>query len=94
MDVFQIESGFLLLVTFALLAVKVYAFVNALMYSTDSYPAANKMTKTAWVVILGLSVAWHVLFWSPTSFVNIAFTVAALVYLVDVRPALASLTRR
>jgi hypothetical protein len=36
----------------------------------------------------------QVLFVSPLNIINLAFTIAALVYLADVRPALASLTRR
>lgn len=92
--VFQIESGFMLLVTFVLLAVKVFAFVNALMYSAPSYEAAGKLTKPAWGAILGLGVVCHVIFGSPIGLVNLAFTIAAFVYLADVRPALSSLTRR
>jgi hypothetical protein len=34
------------------------------------------------------------LIWSPMSFLNLIGTVAALVYLVDVRPALRALTGR
>jgi len=92
--VFAIESGFMLLVAFVLLAVKVFAFINALMFSAESYPAAGKLTKPAWAAILGLGVLAHVVFGSPIGLVNLAFTIAAFVYLADVRPALSSLTRR
>ena len=44
----------MLAVLFILLAVKIFAFVSALMYSTESYRAANKLTKPAWCAILGL----------------------------------------
>ena len=94
MDIFTIESGFMLLVYLLLLAVKIFALVNALLFSAESYHAADKMTKAAWGVILGLGVACHVVLGSPIGFVNLAFTIAAFVYLADVRPALASLTRR
>jgi Protein of unknown function (DUF2516) len=33
------------------------------------------------------------LFWSPLSLFNLAGIIAAIVYLVDVRPAIKSLTR-
>jgi hypothetical protein len=52
------------------------------------------MTKPAWLIILGLALVAHLLFWSPISLLNIAGTVAAIVYLVDVRPALRALTGR
>lgn len=92
--VFQIESSFLLLVTFVLLALKVFAFVNSLMFSGESYHAANKLTKPAWAAILGLGMVSQVIFDSPIGLINLAFTIAAFVYLADVRPALSSLTRR
>jgi len=40
-----------------------------------------------------VSLAAHMLIWSPISLLNIVGTVAALVYMVDARPALRSLTR-
>ena len=93
LDVFSFESYFILAVAVALIAVKVFAFVNSLLFSTESYPAAGKLTKPAWCAILGLGMACQFLF-SPLNFINLAFTIAAFVYLADVRPALASLTRR
>jgi hypothetical protein len=93
-DVFEIQSYLMLTVAVAVLAVKVFAFVSSLLFSTESYRAADKLTKPAWCAILGLGVACQVLFGSPLNLINLAFTIGALVYLADVRPALASLTRR
>jgi Protein of unknown function (DUF2516) len=92
--VFEIQSYLMLAVAIAVLAVKVFAFVSSLLFSTESYRAAGKLTKPAWCAILGLGVACQVLFGSPLNLINLAFTIGALVYLADVRPALASLTRR
>jgi hypothetical protein len=90
--VFQFESTATLIVSFVLLAVKIYAFGSALLYSGAAYEAAGKLTKTTWCVILGLGVA---LSFIPLGMILIvASTIAAFVYLVDVRPALANLTRR
>ena len=96
LNVFDLEAHFLLLVTIILLVVKIFAFVNALMFSAESYVAAGKLTKPAWVLILGLGLALQVLLItaSPINLIGLVFTIAALVYLADVRPALASLTRR
>ena len=93
-DVFLFDSLFLAAASILLLAVKVFAFVSSLLYSTESYRAADKLTKPAWCAILGLGLACQVLFESPLHLINLAFTIAAFVYLADVRPALASLTRR
>lgn len=89
------QLGVLLIVELVLLVVKVFAFVNSLMWSAEAYSAANKLTKPAWTIILGLGVAVHLVFGGgPISLLNLVFTIAAFVYLADVRPALANLTRR
>ena len=93
MTVFHAESMFMLIVDLVLMAVKIFAFVNSLMYSAEAYSAANKLTKPAWTIILGLGVLVQIVLGGPL-FLSIAFTIAAFVYLADVRPALASLTRR
>jgi uncharacterized YccA/Bax inhibitor family protein len=76
-----------------LLAVKIYALVTALTYSAESYVAAGKLTKPAWGIILGLAVVLQLL---PVLglLVNLGFTIATIVFLVDVRPALSGLRRR
>lgn len=95
MDVYSLELGFYALLAFVLLAVKIYAFVSSLMYSTESYEAAGKLTKPTWTILLGLGVALQVLFLNnPIGIFNLIFTIAAIVYLVDVRPAMTGLRRR
>jgi uncharacterized protein DUF2516 len=92
-SVFQIEGTVALAVFFVLLAVKIFAFGSALLYSSESYVAAGKLTKPAWCIILGLGVALQFI---PIGgmILSLVSTIAAFVYLVDVRPALAGLTRR
>jgi hypothetical protein len=92
LQVFQAEMTFMTIVVLVLLVVKLFAFVNSLLYSAEAYDAANKLTKPAWTIILGIGLACEVV--GMPMIVNLAFTIAAFVYLVDVRPALASLTRR
>ncbi len=96
LNVFEVENLVSLAVAVALLGVKLFAFVNCLIWSSESYPAANKLTKPAWGAILGLGLVLHILFVqsSPINLLNLVFTIAAFVYLADVRPALASLKRR
>ena len=93
---FAIESQFSLLVMLILLVVKIFAFVNCLMFSAESYTAAGKLSKPAWGIILGLGLVAQVVLVeaSPINLISLVFTIAAFVYLADVRPALTSLTRR
>jgi hypothetical protein len=95
LNVFAVEGIAMLVIEIVLLAVKIFAFVNALRFSDEAYRAAGKLNKAAWTIILGLGVAAQVvLAGSPLNLINLALTVAALVYLADVKPALTSLTRR
>jgi hypothetical protein len=94
LHVLDAELGIMLAVELAILAVKVFAFVNCLMYSAESYQAANRLTKPAWAIILGVGLAVQIVIGGVIGLIGLPFTIAALVYLADVRPALASLTRR
>jgi hypothetical protein len=95
MDVLSIPGNVMLVVYVILLAVKLFAFVNALLFSAEHYRAAGKWTKQGWVIVLGLAVLLQAVpGLLPLMFVNLAFTIAAFVYLADVRPALAGLRRR
>jgi hypothetical protein len=93
-NIFQIEGSVFLVVSLVLLAVKIFALVTALMFSPDHYRAADKLTKPAWVAILGIGAAAQVLMPDVRSLINLAFTIAAFVYLADVRPALRGLHQR
>ena len=94
-NVFQIEGTILLVVALVFIAVKIFALVTSLMFSPEHYRAAGKLTKQAWVAILGLGVAAAVLLpSSPLGLLNLAFTIAAFVYLADARPAMRGLHQR
>ncbi len=94
LDARSLDVNFYLVVAFLLLVVKIFAFVNSLLHSNEEYEAAGKMTKTAWTLILGLGVVVQLLLGGPLGLLNIVFTIAAFVYLADVRPAIAGLRRR
>jgi len=88
-SVFAIQGYFSLIVLVAMLAVKGFAFVNALSFSDEAYRAAGKQNKTGWSTGLGVGLAAQiVLMGNPLSIIHLVFLIAALVYLADVRPAL------
>jgi purine-cytosine permease-like protein len=93
--IFQIEQWVVLLISAALIAIKGYALVNALMFSAESYPAADKLTKVLWVLILAFGLFTAVLFFGSrlTGIFQLIFTTAAFVFLCDVKPALSDLRR-
>ncbi|GAA1916183.1 DUF2516 family protein [Nocardioides lentus] len=97
LNVFVVQGGIMLAVTVVLLAVKAFAFVTALTFPADAFTAADKLTKPAWLAILGIGLVFQLLGLLGGGVIgifNLIFTVAAFVYLVDVRPALRSVTRR
>ncbi|MDT0343394.1 DUF2516 family protein [Streptomyces litchfieldiae] len=73
-----------------LLILSVYALVNAALQREDAYRAADKQTKPFWLIILGVTVAVQLLL--PMLLLVLAGTVATIVYLVDVHPAIKSVT--
>lgn len=76
------------LLTMALMLLKAFALVDAAMRREDAYRAANKQKKVFWVVILAVAVLWDFFLGSLINILSIAGLIAALVYLLDVRPAL------
>ena len=83
----------MLLATVGLFAIQAWAFVDALSHRPEVFVAADKQTKQMWLIILGVALAAHMLIWSPFSLLNLIGAVASIVYLVDARPALRSLSR-
>lgn len=84
----------LLVVHFAVIVVSLYAFVMCLTYSPQAYEAAGKWSKQGWSIVLGLGALLSVIGIGLPIFISLAFLIAALVFLADVRPALANLRRR
>ena len=75
-------------VVLAILVLKIVVLIDAAFRREDAYRAAGKMTKQGWLIILTLTVATEFLLGGITSLFTIIGTVAAIVYWVDVRPAL------
>jgi hypothetical protein len=78
---------------YAAQALTVWAFVDALIRPAAGFVAAGKLTKPAWAAITGLAAV--IIWWqqNPISFLGLPAVVAAVVYLVDVRPAVRGLRR-
>ncbi|MFG2294116.1 DUF2516 family protein [Streptomyces sp. NPDC048603] len=80
-------NSFVGLLGLAMLVLAVVAFVFALLAREDAYRAADKQTKTFWLVILGITILvdW---FLASMLFLQIAGLIASIVFMVDVKPAL------
>ena len=87
----EVFGTFQTLVFWALFAagmgLKIFAFVDAVRTDAQAFPYAGKRTKNLWLAITGVALAVNVVVTNPLSFLNLIGVVGALVYLVDVRPA-------
>ena len=81
--VFGAFTGVFLIISLVILALKLWALIDALIQPERAYIAASKGKKVYWVVGLALAVLF-----AGVGFLGLAGLVAAIVYLVDVRPAL------
>lgn len=84
-DLFGVQNGILLVISIVLFIVKCVAMVDCVTRSKSDIASAGTLEKKAWLIILGLSLAAHAVFWGPLSLLNLAGTVAAFVYLAQVR---------
>ena len=91
----QMQSLIMTALTLALFVVQGWAFVDAVSRRPDAFVAADKLTKPAWLGITGGATVALLLF----SFAGIGWIfwiaglVAALVYIVDIRPRLIEVQR-
>lgn len=88
MNLLAIPAVLSTIIFWATLALKVFAFGDAIMRQKEAFPAADKQTKTFWLIILGLAVVVGVVFPTGISLLNIVGVTVAAVYLVGVRPAI------
>jgi len=90
---FEIQSGISLIVYFAIFIVEAFALIDAVSRPAQAFLAADKWNKQAWMIVLGLALLVQVLM-SYMLMLQLIGLVAALVYVLDARPALQSVTRR
>jgi hypothetical protein len=77
---------------YAVLALSAWALVDALIRPRSAFVAAGKLTKPAWGAITALALL--ITYFTPVlSFLWLPAVIAAIVYLVDVRPAIRGLRR-
>jgi hypothetical protein len=89
---FQLQSGVTTILVLVLFVLTVGAFIDALTRRSEVFEAAGKLTKNGWMLILGLAAAAQLLLgFGLATFIG---AIAMLVYFLDVRPAVAALTRR
>ncbi len=90
-ELFQLQAEIGALIILVILVLEAFAFIDAVARPAQAYLAADKLNKQAWLIILGLALPANIWIGGLLSLVGL---VAALVYILDARPALQSVTRR
>ncbi|MGA8852274.1 MAG: DUF2516 family protein [Aeromicrobium sp.] len=85
LDFAGVQGGISLVLTVVLLVVKGFALVDCLGRSPSSFLAHDTLPKRSWTIILVLALLAHIVFPGPLSVFNLIGTVAALVYLAQLR---------
>ena len=81
-------SGLLLWVlSVVLLVLKGYAFLDCTRRPAGAFEAFGKLTKPAWLAITGVAALLQLLVGGVIGILSLVGTVAAIVYVVDVKPA-------
>ena len=85
LDFAGVQGGISLVLTVVLLVVKGFALVDCLGRSPASFAAHDTLPKRSWTIILVLALLAHIVFPAPLGLFNLIGTVAALVYLAQLR---------
>jgi len=84
--VLEIQGLLSLVLSAVLFGVKVFALVDCVVRKAGDFEVSSQVSKNGWLVILGLTVAGHLVAWdNPLRLLNLAGTLAALVYLAQLR---------
>jgi hypothetical protein len=90
----SVQSFVLLLLGIGSLILTGFAFVDVLRRPGNLFPHAGKLSKGAWLGILGAAFLIAIISFASTQtlgFLNVIGVIAAGVYLADMRPKLKSL---
>lgn len=84
------DAGLFDLLRLALIGLALWGLIDAATRPAPAFPAASKLSKPIWLAILAAATLFGYLF-GLVSLPGSAAAVAAIVYLVDVRPAVRAL---
>jgi hypothetical protein len=89
-----VDSQIMDFLSYAQALLHLFVLFDTAIRPARAFPAADKQTKNLWLTLFGLAVATDIFFVSsPLGLFMLAGTVAALVYMVDVRPAVKAIGR-
>lgn len=82
---FEVQNGLTLVLSVALFVVKGFALADCVTRGASQFSHLDTLPKRSWLIILTLALVGHAFQWPPLGLLNLIGTVAALVYLAQVR---------
>ena len=82
---FEIQGLLSLALSVVLFGVKAFALIDCVARKPAQFIDASQVSRNGWLLILGLAVLAHLVMWNPLGILNLLGTVAALVYLAQLR---------
>lgn len=87
-------SGLVLtVISLAQLGALLFSLSHAIRVRSDAFAAAAKQSKMFWVSLLAVSLILRLTISSPLDLFGVIASIAAIVYIVDVRPAINDVLR-
>ena len=83
----------LLVIGLAQLAGLLFGLTHAIRVRGDAFAATGKQSKVFWVSLLAVSLVLRLTISSPLDLFGVIASIAAIVYIVDVRPAINDILR-
>jgi len=85
--VFEVQNSLSLVLSLVLFIIKVGALVDCVARSDAKFALVDTLPRRSWLIILALAVLTHVFVsqWNPLGIFSLLGTVAALVYLAQLR---------
>lgn len=87
-----VTSVLSLIVLIVSFAVAVWAFVHIIMQRSDAFTAVGTLTKPMWLLLIGGTALLSWVFSIFGTLLALVSLTAALIYLLDVRPAIREIT--
>ena len=81
----SVQANLSLIISVVLFVAKAFALVDCVARPAAQFTYIDTLPKRSWLIILVLAVLGHLVQWEPLALLNLLGTVAALVYLAQVR---------
>ncbi len=82
---FEVQSSLSLVLSLLLFGIKIAALVDCVSRDNAKFVQVGTMPRRNWLIILGVTVAYHAIDWNPLAILNLIGITAALVYLALLR---------